>query len=327
MNKNQQPQGKLSRYELTKIYFQQYKHRRINPSGGIKLFFRILLYLSMGFVIYYLYQFDYIIISNLNFNLRLLIPSVLLLWLGFIVSTLSWKTSLKAHDINITTGDAIYSHGISVFAKYMPGKIWVILGRASIISEKTSSLSILSTISLKEQLLYLLIGLVISATSLPFLLINPVIKIFVILTAIALLFFLFSEKIYTLSINIFEKIFNKKLAVPFISIKQAASYSYAIIGYWFLWSTGFFLFTKSIYAETSIITTFAFPLSVCYGLLAVIIPGGIGVREGIITMFLTATGIDPHLALTISIIQRLWFITGEIFIFTTAIITRKFLIK
>lgn len=286
----------------------------------IKQIFKILLYLSFGFVIYYLYQFDYLQLQTINFNYYFATISVLLLWLGFFVSSLSWKNALKSHQIHISTSKAVYSHGISVFAKYIPGKIWVILGRASIISESGFSLLKTSTISLKEQLVYLLIGLLISLIALPFLPINIFITLIVALTAVGLYLFLFVKPIYNFSVGLLEKITKKKLDIPFINIKEAKSFSVTILLYWFIWSIAFYLLCKSIIPETSAWASFAFPLSVCYGLLAVVVPGGIGVRESIITLVLTATGLSAPEAITISVIQRLWFITGEIFIFTLAFV-------
>jgi uncharacterized membrane protein YbhN (UPF0104 family) len=52
-------------------------------------------------------------------------------------------------------------------------------------------------------------------------------------------------------------------------------------------------------------------------------PGGLGVREGIIVLVLTATGLDVKVATTISVISRIWFISGEIFIFLMAILSKN----
>lgn len=71
------------------------------------------------------------------------------------------------------------------------------------------------------------------------------------------------------------------------------------------------------------VAAFAFSLSVSYGLLAVFMPGGLGVREGIIVLVLTATGLDVKVATTISVISRIWFISGEIFIFLMAILSKN----
>ena len=63
---------------------------------------------------------------------------------------------------------------------------------------------------------------------------------------------------------------------------------------------------------------FAFPLSVCFGLIAIFLPAGLGLREGIIIGYLTLAGLDVESATTISFVNRLWFIGGEVFIFLLA---------
>lgn len=289
----------------------------------LKKLLKVLLYLSIGFIIYYLYTFDYLQLSALNYNLIPLVASLVFLWTGFVLSTLSWKNSLKIHQITITNQLAIYSHGISVFAKYIPGKVWVILGRASIVSEKNSSLGILSTISLKEQLVYLLTGLIISLFAIIWLPLNPLYSLFVGLTALALALFLFSKKIHKLILLLIKRLFKKKLDIPYVSIREALPMLKSILAYWFFWSFGFYLLVLAMHPGTSGLIAFAFPLSVCYGLLAVIVPGGIGVRESIIVFFLTSAGMDTSFSITVSLLQRLWFISGEIFIFGLALIMKN----
>jgi hypothetical protein len=286
----------------------------------IKIIIRILLYVSIVFIVYYLCKFDYLIFKEISVNVFFATASVLLLWLGFFVSTLSWRKALKVHGLQISVPQAVYSHGISVFAKYIPGKIWVILGRASIISENGFSLSFTSTISLKEQLVYLFLGLLISLIVLPFIPVNMLFTLMVLFTAIGLYLFLFVESIHLYILNTLFNLVKKKIEVPFIAVKDAVPFAKWILVYWGVWSVAFYLLTKAIIPETPVIAAFAFPVSVCYGLLAVIVPGGVGVREGILVLFLTSLGIDPAQAVTLSIVQRLWFITGEIFIFVLALI-------
>ncbi|MGE4288831.1 MAG: lysylphosphatidylglycerol synthase domain-containing protein [Salinivirgaceae bacterium] len=286
----------------------------------IKIIIRILLYVSIVFIVYYLYKFDYLIFREISVNVFFATASVLILWLGFFVSTLSWRKALKVHGVQISVPQAVYSHGISVFAKYIPGKIWVILGRASIVSENGFSLSFTSTISLKEQLVYLLLGLLISLLVLPFVPVHILFTIMVLFTAIGLYLFLFVKSIHLYILSTLFKLVRKKFEVPFITVKDAVPFAKWILVYWSIWSIAFYLLTKSVIPETSVFAAFAFPVSVCYGLLAVIVPGGVGVREGILILVLSSLGIAPAQAVTLSIIQRLWFITGEIFIFVLALV-------
>ncbi|MEZ5196557.1 MAG: hypothetical protein R2764_09195, partial [Bacteroidales bacterium] len=73
------------------------------------------------------------------------------------------------------------------------------------------------------------------------------------------------------------------------------------------------------YPEAGFHVAFAFPLSVTIGLLAIIFPGGLGVREGILVGYMVLTGMPIQIATVITLYARLWFISGEIFIFLLAL--------
>jgi uncharacterized membrane protein YbhN (UPF0104 family) len=284
---------------------------------------KVLLYVSVGFLIYYLVKLDYLALGDVHFDYLLLVSSVFLLWVGFFYSTVSWRIALEQHGFKISQRLATYSHGISVFAKYIPGKLWVIIGRASLAAKKGGSVKVFSTVSLKEQLVYLFVGLIISLFALIFVEVNFWFLLIILATVISLGLFLFSKKLYQFFLDMFQRIFRKELDVPFVGLKELLQIGGATLLYWAFWSVGFFLLCKSIAPEISFMAAFAFPLSVSYGLLAIFMPGGLGVREGIIVLVLTATGLDVKVATTISVISRIWFISGEIFIFLMALLSKN----
>lgn len=288
-----------------------------------QLILKIFLYASVGFFVYYLYSFDYFIFSSLKVQPFWALLSILLLWSGFVFSTLSWKRSLIVHNVPISNSLAIYSHGISVFAKYIPGKIWVILGRASVVSKQYSSLGKLSNISLKEQLVYLFTGLLISAISLLWIKLPFIYILIVGLTTLGLGLFLFSSLVHRFGERIFMLVFRRELNTPKLSFGDMRPMFVSVLIYWAFWSIGFYVLTLSLFPQTNIAVAFAFPVSVCFGLLAVIMPGGIGVRETILVLFLKSLGMETEEAITISVIQRLWFMSGEIFIFGLALVLKN----
>jgi len=291
---------------------------------SLKQLIRLLLFASFLFLIYYLINLDYLALSNINFNIYFLLGSLILLWSGFFISTVSWRVSLLAHNINTSQKTALYSHGISVFAKYIPGKMWVVLGRAGIVSQKTNQPLILtSSVSLKEQLTYLFLGLIISLPTISLLKNQGFLSVVLIFTAMGTGLFLFVLPVHQFILSVLSKLLKKEINIPFVNIKETWQYGKIIILYWLLWSFGFYFLTKSIVPDVPVNIVFIFPLSVCYGLIAVFVPGGIGVREGIIVFLLKNAGIDIELAVSISVIQRLWFISGEVFIFVLALINKN----
>ena len=285
---------------------------------------RSILYLSVPFLLIYLVKFDYLEFKNVSFNYFYLVVSLLFLFLGFAASTFSWKVALVLHGNKVSASEALISHGLSVFAKYIPGKVWVILGRAAYIAElKKLKVSGLSFISLKEQLLYILVGLLVSLIPSILYFNNDFWVLIILLTIIGLSALLFVKPLHDFSEKLLSKLFKKNFTFPLLSLNLSMRLSFVILTYWSFWITAFLFLVLSITHEFEWIYAFAFPLAVCYGVLAIVMPGGLGVREGIIVAFLTATGLELETSVLISVISRLWFISGEIFIFSLSVILKQ----
>jgi hypothetical protein len=267
----------------------------------------------------YLYKLDYFAFKEVKFEWFSLIVSTGLLWIGYVLGGVSWWNILRKQQIKVTVPQAIISQGLAIFAKYIPGKIWVILGRAGYISKIGYSLNTTSFLSLKEQLIYVWEGLLISSVPMLFIYGFNIYTIAVLALCLFLTFFLFSKVIHNWYLLIFKKIFKKELDIPFLKFSENIGIILYVFLYWLFWLVGFYFFLISFYPEAGFQVAFAFPLSVTIGLLAIIFPGGLGVREGILVGYLVLTGIPLQIATVISVFARLWFISGEIFIFLLAL--------
>jgi hypothetical protein len=280
-----------------------------------KWFFNILIYLSLIFLVVYLFRYNYIDLKGIQFNFWHLSLSCIFLWIGFVASALAWRKCLALHNIPISGAKAIVSHGLSVFAKFIPGKVWVVLGRAAKVSSDGVSLKTASYASLKEQLVYVWIGLALGIVFLFFQNGNWSLLLIVFTLFLGLTVFNLSDWFRQLVALGYKKITKREFDIPRISAKEILALAGSIAIYWVLWSAGFWLFTKSIIADISPLVVLVFPLSVTLGLLAIVVPGGLGVREGFIVLGLSLLGVPVDIATTISIAARLWFLSGEIFIF------------
>ncbi|MFO7864997.1 MAG: lysylphosphatidylglycerol synthase domain-containing protein [Salinivirgaceae bacterium] len=285
-----------------------------------KVFFYSLVIISIGFLFYYLNSLDLVSLSIVcELNMPLLFAAIGFLLLGFLLMANSWRYAIFLHGHKVGATDAIISHGLPVFAKYIPGKVWVILGRASLLVNKSRSIKLLSYISLKEQLVYLLLGLLLSFPFVLFLYAEWYFSFLVGISIIGLFSLLAVRPLHELFTRIYFLLLKKQIYIPFISLKDIVHLAGSILLYWASWILGFYLLLKSMPYETNFIMAMGFPVSVCFGLLAVFIPAGVGVREGIIVYFLTSSGMQLEDAVTASIIARLWFIIGEIGIFFIAL--------
>lgn len=289
----------------------------------MKRIVNILLYGSIIALLLYIYKLDFLSFRNLSINYNWLFISVTFLFTGFVFAAISWKVVLNLHNITVSFKEAVYSQGIVGFTKYIPGRVWTILGRAAILKNDDRKLKKLSFISFKEQLIYLCLGFLIS--------IYPVFKtekikeyawIIVVLTGLLFLL-LFSTRLQRFFEKIWNRIFKRSLNLPKIKVIEFAKISGVIVIWWFFWIASFYFLLISITGVVPFYYAFAFPLSVVIGLISIIFPGGIGVREGAISLFLISNGINADVAVTISIMARIWFLAGEFFAFFLALYFRK----
>jgi uncharacterized membrane protein YbhN (UPF0104 family) len=88
---------------------------------------------------------------------------------------------------------------------------------------------------------------------------------------------------------------------------------------WLFWIIGYYLLIKSLTLDfIPFEISFSFPLATTLGILAIIFPGGIGVRESILIFALSTSNIETSTALGLAINARFWFLIGEIALFITA---------
>lgn len=286
----------------------------------MKKLFNILIFVSFVFLFIYLMKQD-LIIPDIP-QVGWLLVSVIFVFAGFYASTISWQVALDTHGKKIPHRDAIVSHGQAIFAKYIPGKIWVILGRAGYISNGKEEMKNYSFISMKEQIIYIWAGLVISAIPTFIFYRFQWMSLILVGIIIVLSLVLFSASFHYWVLGLFKKIFKRELDLPVISFRKSFPIILSTSGIWLCWTFGFYLFMVAFSEEILPVMAFAFPLSVSFGVLAIILPGGLGLREGIIVGYLTLAGLDVETATTISFMNRLWFIAGEAFIFLLSLVLR-----
>ncbi len=219
--------------------------------------FKILMYLSLVFLVYYMYRFDYLDVRDISFNYSWLILSTLFLWAGFVMSTVSWWKALGTHGIQVTKRLALVSHGLSIFAKYIPGKVWVILGRASFVALDKHSVRNASYISFKEQLIYVWLGLLIGIGPMIFYYPLNSFVLMVVLLTLFFTFFLYSKAFHSFVIRILSKVFRKQLDVPLVSIREVAPLIIYVLAYWALWMVAFYLFVYSFGVVFSLSVVFS----------------------------------------------------------------------
>ena len=285
----------------------------------MKKFFLLLFYLSFVFLVYYLYKADYLYLPEFK-NYLFLLSSFLFLFAGMYFQNINWKKTLELFGLSVTFKNAFISAGLSVFMKYIPGKVMVVLGRAAYISKKYKSpLTLTSSSSLFAQVLSLWAGLLLGSILLFPAEINIKWKILSILTFIGLSLALLFPTILKSILNLVFKYLKKEIEYPIISYVKVALLLPSFMLTWLFWGLGFYFLALSLYGNTLPLTlSMAFPLAGSLAIVSLFAPGGLGVREGLLVSSMLIYNIPLPMATTIAMASRLWFLIGEILFFTTA---------
>jgi uncharacterized membrane protein YbhN (UPF0104 family) len=246
---------------------------------------------------------------------------------GFFFESWGWQTALKKIDARVSYKDAIVSSGLSIFGKYIPGKVWIIAGRAAYIAKRYESVKekdILS-VSFIAQFVSLWVGLLFGSVAL-FVMEQMWIYILIVgLLWVGLTLVVFTKYPHNIMVYLYSLIFKKELKLPYIPFKDAVGIIPMYVFCWGAYSVSFFFLVNSlIEGNASIITGFSFPLAAILGIAVLFAPGGLGVRETILVGFLKLNGLTTAIATTISVVSRLWYLIGEISIFLIAIIIHKY---
>ena len=279
-----------------------------------------LVFLSIIIFLVILWHIDY---QNLPpiYSKSNLFYSFLFLFGGFYFHILAWNKTLTYSQYNVSFSNSLQSIGLTIFGKYIPGKIWMIVGRAAYIATlKKYNVGRLSILSLNAQFIALwtglllgIIGLLVTNNLNTFLLIG--VFIIFILTAL-----IFSPFLTTFIAKISHKLFRKNFILTPINFNKVIALLPWYTTYWLLWSIGFyFLICSFIPLHVPPLSALVFPLASTFGIIAVFAPGGLGVREGLLTGHMLLFGFTFQQASVIAIVGRLWFLTGEIMIFLVAL--------
>lgn len=282
----------------------------------MKHWFRYLLYASLLFLAVALYKANYLVLPRI-YSPAALAGSIALLFLGLLCDPISWKAILDESRHPAGFRECFAAVGLSMFAKYIPGKIWAIVGRAGYVAEKRShSLGALTSITVTWQFILLWVGLVFGACGL--MLLGkillwgwPILFLWLGLTTV-----IFSDAAQSLARRAHKKVLGREITIPRLSIRStvAALPWFALM--WLFLSGGFYLLVVGLSPHHVLLSVgLGFPMTVTLGVFAVFAPAGIGVREGAMVGYLALAGFSTQEAAAISITARLWYLLGEVFMF------------
>lgn len=290
----------------------------------MKKYLNLFIFISFFFVAFALAKIDYLSLPIVR-SPTLLLLSLFLICIGFLAEAYVWKVTNRTFGYAIRLRDSISSVGLSVFGKYIPGKVWVIMGRAGYLSAhypfKTSDFAYIALVS---QVLTIWIGLGIALIGIWNLPLLPVYSWIFVLLWLVFSLILIHPAVHRKFSLLMNRITRGNIKLPVLKFREGISLIPVYIGRWILFSASFYFMINAL-SDISLpwYVATAYPLAGTIGLIAFFVPGGIGIREGIIVFFLTRLGVDIASAVGLSFASRLWFIFGEITIFLLGFAFRR----
>jgi len=287
------------------------------------IIYNIFIYFSIIFLCVALYRADYLKIPEIH-SLTFLLLSIPFLFAGFIGNAYAWQKSLEQAGFKVGFKESFNSIGLSMFGKYIPGKIWMVMGRSGYLATKKNySISQLSIISLNAQIITLWVGLMIGFIGLCFLEGFGLYGWFMVFLGMILSALIFSPFFHSLISSLIRLVLRDEINLPRLTNRSVILILPSYFAYWILWSVGFYFLSISLLqTDVSWLSGFGFPLASTIGIMAIFSPGGLGVREVIITGYLTLSGISLSESTTVAVTARLWFLLGEISVFIAAWVLR-----
>ncbi len=279
---------------------------------GIAIIVAIFAYLIRGIVVNWQQVKDF----HWQIGYLSLFMSFLFFAASQLFSVWVWLQLLKKFGYELSFGKLFVIWWISAMGRYLPGKVWQLAGlaimgeREGIPAEVTTSASILT------QVLAILAGFVIS---IPIVMAQKKESIYFLLITVVFLILMVYPPVFKRWINFIGK---KIRGIEIRVHLNTLSLLEFILLYGFLWigyGVGFGLFVRGITGANftlDYIPIYAF--SYIVGLITVFVPGGFGVREGLMTAFLKDR-FGEAVASAVAIVARIWVTIVELFFFLIAI--------
>jgi len=247
-----------------------------------------------------------------------LILSTLLFAFSYFIQIWAWYLITLRLEIALSSSDTLKSWFYSQLGKYLPGKVWVLLGRFYFYESKGKSKEAVSVaLYLEMATMTMAAGLVFLAALICYRELWPSYP----WKQSGWLVFLFFLGLGSVHPRVLEKILNWFLA-RLNRERVSLSMSYGNILWilsvcivcWIVGGIGFCFFVDSVYPASLryiLFLTGALAISNILGLLAIFAPIGLGVREGALVYFLSFMMPTP-VAVIISILTRIWMTLIEI---------------
>ena len=256
--------------------------------------------------------------ANLTTQWSLVLLSSFLVGVSYLVLIQTWRLTVGAwgETLGFTTAARIWF--ISNLGRYLPGKVWQI-GAMGVMAQEAGVSSVAAVGSaLVVSLVHVIIGFAVvglTGRDLFVSIVPPGTPLTPILT-LAVVLVLIAPRLLPVVATGASKVLRRPFAIPRLPVRAiwvavvGSAIAWVLFGLAFHWLGIGLLSHPTGDAADSVAV---FTLSYLAGFLALIAPGGIGVREGVMALLLTRAGIaTPSEATWLVVASRLWLTLLEI---------------
>lgn len=256
-------------------------------------------------------------IRNADLDLRpgLLALSVLLLGGYFFGRSLLWFHLTRQTGVAIPFGESVAAWFYSQLGKYLPGKVFLYLGRLYYYRRRDRSVAVVSMTFLVETLATLSAAVVTVLVALLTLDVGDVDAWRpVLLAALVGLAIMLNPRFLNAALAVALRLFRRPPQRVDLTAAQSYSFVLLYVANWLIFGVAFAVFINSIVSISFGYVVYlagSFSLASLAGMFSVFVPSGLGVREGIL-MFMLSQVMPLETAIVISIAARLWFTAVEL---------------
>jgi len=256
--------------------------------------------------------------ASFTFRPLPIILSTLLFASCYLVQFWVWYLITLKLGIALSLRETLESWFYSQLGKYLPGKVWILLGRFYFYESKGRSKKIIFIALYLETVTLLIAAGLLSLIALvsfreggP---LNVGNRLWGMVSFLVLALFFSHPRILEKLLNGVLVRLNKEPFSLSISYPNVLRFTFLSIIVWLVGGMGFYVFVDSIFPVPFthfMFLTGALALSSTLGLLALFAPSGLGVREGVLVYLLTFM-MPGSVAVIISVATRLWMTLIEI---------------
>jgi uncharacterized membrane protein YbhN (UPF0104 family) len=253
------------------------------------------LYLDWEQIVTYNWDFDYL---SLAFAFSLMLSATALY--AFL-----WKLILERLGTSLTYGKSYRIFFLSQLGRYIPGKIWSILGLVYLSQQEGVSTVISGASVILQLLLQIVSGVIAFALALPFWSeVESLTGVAIVVGVLGLCLALLHPTLVTRGVNLGLRLTGQA------EMELDWSYSYLLgqlalwVGFWLLNGVAYHFLIRSIDSSplpNFIVLAGIFSLAWVVGFLSLVTPSGLGVMEGTLAFLLSF-----HLPLHVATIVALW---------------------